>query len=516
MARIIEPDWHLSLDDYGGVAQLASAVNELRLEAARLVPQLEGRTVWMVNSTEQGGGVAEMLPTQIALLRELGLDVRWAVIEADDPRFFTLTKRIHNLIHGEGEPRLSPEDREVYDAVSHANAEALARHIDRDAILIVHDPQPLGAGALLKERFGMPAIWRCHIGLDEHLPQTRAAWGFLKPYACRYDRAVFSAPEYIPDFLAGYAAIIHPALDPLSHKNRELPIHKLVGILCNAGLIEPHAPPITPAFPEPAQRLQPDGDWAEATRPEDFGLLFRPIVTEVSRWDRLKGFLPLLRAFVELKRGVPERHDLEHRHRRTLENVRLVLAGPDPASVQDDPEAGEVLEEIRELYLSLEPELQRDVVIISLPMGSRKYNALMVNALQRCSSIIVQNSLREGFGLTATEGMWKAKAVLGTRAVGLRQQIRDGLDGRLVSDAEDADELARTLDEMLADEHGRDLWGMTAQHRAYHEFLVFPQLRRWLELLSDTVRAANGMAPSQPSQPSRPAPMPTSLLSEET
>jgi trehalose synthase len=488
MARIVEPDWHLTLDDYAAVAQLASSVTELQAEARRLAPRLDGRTVWMINSTAQGGGVAEMLPTQVALLRELGLDVRWAVIESKEPRFFTLTKHIHNLIHGEGEPRITEADCDIYDAVSVENAESLREFVGDNAILVVHDPQPLGAGALLKQTLEVPAIWRCHIGLDEQLPATSKAWRFLEPFALEYDRAVFSAPEYIPGYLAGRASVIHPALDPLSHKNRPLSIHKLVGILCNAALLEPEEPVITPPFPEPARRLQPDGEWAEATHPTDIGLLFRPIVTQVSRWDRLKGFAPLLHAFVLLKQQLAGRSGLEDRHRRTLENARLVLAGPDPASVQDDPEATAVLEEICSHYLALAPELQQDIAILSLPMGSRKHNALMVNALQRCSTIVVQNSLREGFGLTATEAMWKANAVLGSRAVGLRQQIRDGMDGRLVSSPEDPEEIASVLDEMLADEKVRDQWGRTAEHRAHHEFLIFPQLRRWLELLAEVAR----------------------------
>jgi trehalose synthase len=486
MATIIDPEWHLSLDDYAAEAQLASAVAELQAEAQRLVPRLEGRTVWMINSTARGGGVAEMLPAQLSLLRELGVDARWAVMNVSDPRFFTLTKRIHNLIHGEGEPHLSDEDRQLYDDVSRESAAALEPQLGDAPILVVHDPQPLGAGALLREKRGMPAVWRCHIGLDEHLPATRAAWRFLEPYARDYDRAVFSAPEYIPGYLSGRASVIHPALDPLGHKNRRLSIHKLVGILCNASLLDPKgAPEMHPRFPEPAERLQADGSWAPATQPEDLGLLFRPIVLQVSRWDRLKGFAPLLRGFVRLKESAADSGGRSEAHHRTLEHARLVLAGPDPGSVQDDPEATEVLDGLCRIYLDLDPALQRDIALLSLPMSSRKHNALMVNALQRCATVVVQNSLREGFGLTATEAMWKGSAVMGTRAVGLRQQIRDGLDGRLVENADDPDGIARVLDEMLADEHARDLWGRTAQHRAHHEFLILTQLRRWLDLLTE-------------------------------
>ena len=162
-----------------------------------------------------------------------------------------------------------------------------------------------------------------------------------------------------------------------------------------------------------------------------------------------------------------------------------MLAGPDPDSVQDDPEAGEVLEDLRTAYRELEPELQRDVVILALPMVSRRQNALMVNALQRSSTIVVQNSLREGFGLTATEAMWKGTAVLGSRACGLRQQIRDGLDGRLVSNPEDPAELAEVLSEMLASPRDRDRWAQEAQLRVHDEFLIFVQLRRWLAVLAE-------------------------------
>jgi trehalose synthase len=443
----------------------------------------------MVNSTWRGGGVAEQLLPLVSLMGDLGVDTRWLVIEPDEPEFFRLTKRLHNLIHGQGDPDLGAADRQLYERVSRDVADRLRADIAPGDILVVHDPQPLGAGALLRETLDVTAIWQCHIGLDHETPQTRAAWGFLGDYARAYDHAVFSAPQYIPGCLAGRATIIHPAIDPLSHKNRELPVHKLVGILTNAALVRPHGPALTPAFPEPARRLEPDGSWAPAIAREDIGLLVRPIVTQVSRWDRLKGFLPLMQGFVALKRGRQGQPDPSDRQRRTLDLARLVLAGPDPVSIADDPEGRGVLAEIGDAYARLDPALQDAVVILSLPMGSQKYNALMVNALQRCSDVVAQNSLQEGFGLTATEAMWKQAAVMGTRAAGLRQQIRPGLDGCLVENPEDPAEIARTLDELLRDQPKREVLGRSAQQRVYDEFLVFNQIRHWLELISDAVRA---------------------------
>jgi trehalose synthase len=485
--KLVSPDTALRLDDYAAVAQLAPAVDMLRTAAKGLVPRLAGRTVWHVNSTAQGGGVAELLPAQIALLRDLGVDARWLVIETDRQEFFALTKRIHNMIHGAPQRELTAADRALYEDVSRSNAEALLQLVRPDDVLLVHDPQPLGAGARVKRRHpGMRTIWRCHIGLEEDVPPTRAAWDFLRPYASVYDHAVFSVREYVPAYLTDRALIIHPSLDPLSHKNRGLSLHKLVGILSDAALTEPHWPLVAPPWPEGAQRLQEDGTWAPATRPEDIGLLARPIITQVSRWDRLKGFEPLMQAFRALKLGLVNRPAHDVRHRRRLELVRLVLAGPDPSSIQDDPEGLGVLKSLRRRYVELEPDVRDDVAVLAVLMGSRQANALMVNALQACSDIVAQNSLREGFGLTVTEAMWKRTAVLGSgRACGIRLQVRDGVDGVLVGDPEDPETIAEAMHRMIADEDRLELWGNNAQRRVYDEFLIFGELRRWLELLAD-------------------------------
>jgi trehalose synthase len=247
-----------------------------------------------------------------------------------------------------------------------------------------------------------------------------------------------------------------------------------------------HHPVTTPFFAQPAMRLQPDGEWRPAIFPEEIGLMYRPIVTQISRWDYLKGFRPLLDGFVQLKKKYLPEHagDLSERSRRRLEIVRLILAGPDPASIQDDPEGKGVLQDLVDAYLALEPDLQNQIVLLTLPMDSRKENALMVNTLQRCSSIIVQNSLREGFGLTATEAMWKRTAILGTQACGLRNQIRDKIDGRLVHNAGGPEELAAVLHEMLDSPHDRDYWARNAQRRVHDESLVFTQVRDWLRVLA--------------------------------
>ena len=473
------------LEDYEANAHLATATADLKAEAVAIADRLSGRTVWQVSSTATGGGVAEMLPPTVKLLRDLGINAQWIVIGSRDPGFFELTKHIHNLIHGTGDSRLGTAERELFERVNRENAIALRELVSPGDIVVVHDPQSLPLAGLLQEAVPLRTIWRCHIGLDVENTATRSAWNFLGPYLDAYDHAVFSAPEYIPERLAGRATVIHPGIDPLSLKNRELGLRETVEVLCNGGLVPAPSPTVHEPYPVQAQRVLPDGTLGAVNGEESIGLLTRPIVTQISRWDRLKGFLPLMRAFALLKQAAeaadPHADALQ---RRRLKLVRLVLAGPEPGGVADDPEATGVIEELRRHYVGMPPAVQRDIALLMLPMQSAEQNALMVNALQRASTIVVQNSLREGFGLTIAEAMWKRVPVLtNSRACGPRQQVRDGLDGRSVRNPEDEGELQRVLNEMLADTQGRLRWGRTAQRHVYDRFLIMAQLRSWARLI---------------------------------
>jgi trehalose synthase len=479
-----------SLGDYEQIAHLAPAADALRQRAREVAPRLEGRTVWMVNSTAQGGGVAEMLPTMITLLNELGVTTRWFVIQTRDEAFFRLTKRIHNLIHGEGDPFLDGSaERGIYEAVNRENAASLAPLLRAGDVLVVHDPQPMPLAGMLRANHDIRTVWRCHIGLDEENDATRSVWSFLEPYAPDYQRSVFSAEEYIPACFRDQARLIYPAIDPLSMKNRELHLHSIVGILANAALAVGPGPVVQPPFRYVAQRLQADGNWSPAVLPADLGLLIRPTVTQISRWDRLKGWLPLMHGFVQLKERMyttyRSRPALE---RRRLAQARLVLAGPDPASISDDPEGLEVIEELRAAYVALDDEFKHDIAMIALPMQNPDENALMVNALQRSSTVVVQNSIREGFGLTVTEAMWKRIPVLSnTRAVGPRQQLTHACDGWLIDDPESPEQIADALDFLLNDGPERAALARTAQRRAHHQFMIFSQLGNWLDLLEEIV-----------------------------
>lgn len=485
---LIEVPPRPGLGAYEAIAHLAPSAERLRERAREVAPRLEGRTLWMVNSAARGGGVAEMMPTMVTLLNELGIRARWFVIGSEEPAFFRLTKRIHNLIHGTDDPAMDASgDRHLFEANNAVNARTLEGLVRDGDLLVVHDPQPMPLAGMLRSRLRIGTVWRCHIGLDEQNDATRAAWSFLAPYADDYDHAVFSAPEYVPAMLRDRARIIHPAIDPLSPKNRDLHLHTVVGILANAALAVAPGPVVQPPFPHLAQRLQADGNWSAAVLPADIGLLIRPIVSQISRWDRLKGWFPLLQGFVELKERIYSgRNERPAIQRRRLRQVRLVLAGPDAASIQDDPEALEVLEDLRRAYVELDDEIKHDVAILALPMHNPEHNALMVNALQRASTIVVQNSLREGFGLTVTEAMWKRLPVLSNaRAVGPRQQITHARDGWLIQDPESPVQIADALDFLLHERGERAALARAAQRRAHDRFLVLSQLLDWLDVIEE-------------------------------
>ncbi len=491
MIRKVEIQETVGLGGYATLPEFQSAVRDLQAAARPLVSLLQGRTLWMINSTDRGGGVAEMLPKMLQILRELGIEAQWAVIHSKEEEFFHFTKRLHNMVHGSdptGSYRISAREKSVYEQSNYENAKSLQSYLKKQDVLIVHDPQPMALASMIQEELALSTIWRSHIGTDTKNQATQCAWDFLAHYAPAYEHGIFSAAEYIPASFANKASLIHPAIDPLSDKNRPISVHHLVGILVNAKLERSEHPVLRPDYPSCAKRLQANGAFAVAFLPESFGFLSRPIVTQISRWDRLKGFVPLLQAFVILKEGLekkkPQMDELTYRR---LALLRLALVGPDPASIQDDPEGQEVLAELISLYKSLKPEWQKDIALITLPMDSLKRNALIVNAIQRCSTLIVQNSLQEGFGLTITEAMWKDIPVLSTHAVGPRQQIRDKIDGRLAHDAENVEALAEHMEVILSSVEQRKLYRENARYTVYHEFLIFSQLRKWLKILHEIV-----------------------------
>jgi trehalose synthase len=390
------------LDDYAGLLGSAE-IAELRALAARL----EGRTIQMVNSTSVGGGVAEMLNRIVPLLEELNLSIRWDVITGGDD-FFAVTKAFHNALHG-GRYDLPDDGFKTFLAYSEQNRARLK--FDSDFI-VIHDPQP---AAMIESRANHTGhwIWRCHIDLSH--PDLKV-WNFLSPFIDRYDAAIFSSPAFARQLpISQY--LFYPSIDPLSDKNRE---------------VEPDA------IAEILRRFQIDPQ--------------RPTLTQISRFDRLKDPIGVVRAYQIVKRYF---------------DCQLVLAGGGAA---DDPEGEAVLSEVREAAGK-----DADIHILDLP----PWSALEINAIQRASTIIIQKSLREGFGLTVTEGLWKKKPVVAAAVGGIPAQVIHKHTGLLAHSIEGTAYQIRFL---LSNPAIAQRLGELGHEHVREHFLITSNVRRYLTL----------------------------------
>lgn len=392
----------IPLDDYAAVIG-AGELDELRA----LARPLQGRTVEMVNSTAVGGGVAEILNRFVPLAEELGLRIRWDVMTGGED-FFEVTKAFHNALHG---APYHPEPRhfDIFRAYTDLNLHRLS--LDSEFV-VIHDPQP---AALISARKQSSAhwIWRCHIDLSH---PDRAVWEFLEPYVSHYDGAIFSSPEFarqlsIPQYL------FHPAIDPLSEKNRDLSPEFIADVL---------------------SRYQIDP--------------LRPILTQISRFDRLKDPLGVIRAYRIVKRYF---------------DCQLVLAG---GGASDDPEGAEVLNEVRHAAAG-----DVDIKVLELPAWA----PLEVNALQRASTIVIQKSLREGFGLTVSEALWKKKPVVASAVGGIPTQVIHKHTGLLAHSVEGTAYQIRFL---LSHPEIATRLGERGHAHVKENFLITQKLKRYLTL----------------------------------
>jgi trehalose synthase len=446
---------------------------ELRTAAERGRTELAGRVIWNVNSTSRGGGVAEMLVSLLAYAHGAGVDARWTVIAGNDP-FFALTKRIHNNLHsaaGDGGD-LGEAEHRVYDEALAPNIEEFTTMVKSEDIVIVHDPQPAGLIPPLKER-GVPVIWRCHVGIDTPSDLSRRAWNFLKPYVEPADAYVFSRRQFVWEGLDDdKIELIAPVIDAFSPKNQELDPETVGAILRVAGLNDDGSTG-TPTF------TREDGSPGRVERPATTfeGRMLRPddpVVLQVSRWDRLKDPLGVIRGFVD--------------HVAPSTAAHLVYAGPAVEAVADDPEGKEVLEEAQSYFGELDPEATDRIHLTALPMNDLAENAAIVNALQRRADVIVQKSIAEGFGLTVAEGMWKAKPVVASRIGGIQDQIVDGKSGILLDDPTDLAAYGAAVRDLLENPDRAQAVGREAMERVRGDFLAVRSLLQYLALFEKLLK----------------------------
>ena len=398
----------VKIEDYTPIAG-QNVIDELRLLSER-VKSLG--TIQNINSTAVGGGVAEILTRMIPLIKDLGISIRWDVIKGDD-RFFTITKKMHNALHG-APSELTDKDFDYFVEINRLNAKDMTSVIlDGAAVVFIHDPQPI---ALIESRKSPSQkwAWRCHIDFTKPDP---AAMNFLENYINRYDCAVFSAPAFARENLKIPQVLISPSIDPLSDKNRDLPSETIESVL------------------------------------EKFGIdKNRPIVAQISRFDYLKDPLGVIEVYKKV---------------RKYTDCQLVLAG---GGATDDPEGMKVLGEVREAASG-----DSDIHILYLPPGSD----IEINALQRASSVILQKSLREGFGLTVAEALWKEKPVIASAVGGIPLQIAHKYSGILTYSV---DGTAYYLKQLLNEKDYAATLGKRGKENVRNNFLITRHIKDYLLL----------------------------------
>ena len=434
--------------------------------------------VWNVNSTYKGGGVAELLQSLVAYARGGGVDARWVVLRGE-PGFFSVTKRLHNQLHGfDTGGGLNESDRRMYARTLAANAAELIPLLRAHDIVILHDPQTAGMVHAVR-RTGATVIWRCHVGIDRANATVREAWAFLHPFVSEADACVFSRASFAwnglePDRIV----VIQPSIDAFSAKNQTQTADASLSILARAGVIShPRGGGATFTRSDGTPgRIDRRADMLQTSTlvPED------RLVVQVSRWDRLKDPLGVMLGFAE--------------HIAARTSAHLVLAGPAVDAVADDPEGAGVFAEVARAWDDLPDPIRRRVHLASLPMVDVEENAAIVNALQRHADVIVQKSLAEGFGLTVAEAMWKGRPVVASAIGGIQDQIEDGRSGVLVSDPTDLGEFGSAVAGLLCDPTGAGVMGRAAHERIRRHFLAPHHLKHYFDLIARVVNERQASA----------------------
>jgi trehalose synthase len=443
---------------------------ELRRAAALTSHRLEGKTVWNLSSTAAGGGVAEMLQVLVGYIQDANVDIRWLVM-AGDAKFFSITKRIHNRLHGAAGDagELGPNETAHYTDIMAANLVSVMGRVRPGDLVLLHDPQTVGMAAALAGA-GARVIWRCHVGREGSNEWTDEAWSFLRPHLAHCEAHIFSLRQYVPSWMdESRVQVIPPSIDPFSPKNQEMSQGDVIRTLRRIGLLEGGG------AGAPATFTRRDGTPGHIGRrasilPEG-GLPLDPdaqLVIQVSRWDRLKDMTGVLQGFASSMVGRVDAH--------------LALVGPSVADVTDDPEEAEVFAECVSALEALPADARRRVKLVTLPMEDIDENAAMVNALQRHATVIVQKSLVEGFGLTVAEGMWKAKAVVASSVGGITEQVAFGT-GILLADPTDLPMFGDTLAELLTRPDQIAQLGARARQHVLETFVGDKHLLRYAQLI---------------------------------
>ena len=444
---------------------------ELVGAADRFRPVLAGRTIWNVNSTAAGGGVAEMLQVLVGYVQDLDIPIGWLVITGD-AEFFAITKRLHNQIHGSpsGAP-LGAAEAAHYAQMLAANAVELAARIRPGDVVLLHDPQTAGLAAPLADA-GARVVWRCHIGVDWEDEVTRAGVGVPAAAPGRRGGLRVLAPGLRPVVDSRRQGLDHPAVDrPVLAEEPAARRRYRAGHLGEAGRAGWRG------AGGPATFVRRDGSAGTVSRPAVIVGEGRPgpddpVLVQVSRWDRLKDMAGVMRGFAD--------------HVAPGGDGYLMLVGPSVKDVSDDPEGAAVYGECLLQWRGLSPAARARILLVTLPLDDIDENAAMVNALQRHATVIAQKSLAEGFGLTVAEGMWKGRPVIGSAVGGIIDQIAEGT-GILLPDPADLAAFGAAARRLLGDQDQAARMGQAAHARIREQYVGDTHLLRYAQMLGTLI-----------------------------
>ncbi len=491
----------LGLDHYRAFEGLEDDFEASMHLGTELADELGSRRVWMLGLAEHGSSEAETIPALCRLIADTGVDCRWMVVECDDERFYETVEMLGEMLRGEPGPDPEGDDpgleerSPIYEGVLEETAEELERHLDPRDVVIVHGGALAGLARFLPEGHRGRLLWVSRQGVGRETEPSREAWSFLEPHLEVYSRCLFPDRSFIPPFLRDKSGVVTPGIDPLSHKNRLLRPYKLAGVLRSAGLVERPQVPEWAEF-EGAIEVLRGNAWKKEPLLNPF---YRPLVVQVSRFERAKGFVELLEGFHHLLQIYPER--IRHlkvdaaRIGQELGEAELILAGPDPEKLPYSPGGKAALRRLAERHSALPPEVAKRVHVLKLPVANAKENHLTVNALQRLASVYVQCSLDHGFGLTVLEALWKGVPVVASDVSGIGHRLRDGADGTLIEDPRDPESVAMAILEVFADRRSADVLSRSGHERVAESYLILQHVRRFLEEIGGVVEAAGAARP---------------------
>lgn len=393
------------LTDYRGIVG-----NKKVAEIYRKARKIRKKHILHISSTPYGGGVAEILRSAVPLMNDVGIDVGWRTM-VGSPDFFRTTKKFHNALQGDAialthkKIRLFEETNQVFSKFT---------HLDHD-LVVVHDPQPLPIIKFYRKK--QPWMWRCHIDLSR---PNQKLWDYLKDFVLLYDMVIYQMEEFAVHGVPGNYRVIKPSIDPLSMKNMPIPKSTINKYIKKAG-VDPK----------------------------------RPIISQVSRFDKWKDQIGVLRVFDRIRREM---------------DCQLLLVGD---VALDDPEGQEMYEQ-----LHADVKGREDVRVI---VGAHD---IMVNVVQRASDVVLQKSTREGFGLTVSEALWKETPVVASNVGGIPSQVIEGENGHLV-DPYDYNDAAKKVMDLLSDKHMRDEMGIKGRQHVKENFLITRLIEDWIGLWTE-------------------------------